>query len=214
MNGKCYEVLKNYKYMKDDILHLVPIYCEETIIGYLRPITADFMIAMPNIVSTLSRWRRDNPMAGTGSFEVTDARTQNWVEKFVLKNEKRIIFLIQDLEFRYIGHIGLAEIDTEQNSADIDAVLRGERGISKGIMTYALQAIINWCKIKLGIRNIFLDVFSDNPHAIKFYEKNNFIEVKRIALEQICYENEIKWEINETMNPNEAERCYIRMELV
>ena len=57
-------------------------------------------------------------------FEITDERTELWVEKYVLKNENRIIFVIQDLENHYLGQIGLAGINGEQRSAEIDAVVR------------------------------------------------------------------------------------------
>ncbi len=213
-DGKCYEIIKKYKCKeKTDILHMIPVYHGEILRAYLRPITFDYKFSMPDIVPTLSRWRRENPTAGTGTFKVTDERTQKWVENFVLKNERRIIFIIQNLEFQYVGHIGLAEINYIQSYADIDAVLRGEKDLLKGIMSDALQTIINWAKNELEIGNIYLDVYSDNLHAIQFYKKHNFREIKRIALEKVIYQNEVKWEISEAIAPDEAEKVYVRMEL-
>ena len=40
-------------------------------------------------------------------------------------------------------------------------------------MGAALQTIINWAKSELEIRDIYLDVYSDNLQAINFYKKNN-----------------------------------------
>lgn len=212
--------LKEYKRCKkEDILHLLPIYQADELTAYLRPLTFDYKISLPQIVNVLSSWRRNNPTAGTGTFHVTDERTENWLQKFVLKNENRIIFIIMDLQGRYIGHIGFAEFDYtgkngEGKTADIDAVLRGEKNILPGIMSDALRTLIYWGKRELKLENIFLDVFSDNLHAIQFYEKNHFEKVKRIALVKAVYDSETKWEIDENINPDLAAKCYIRMKYV
>lgn len=205
--------LEEYKRSKkEDLLHMLPVYQENQLLAYLRPITFDYKASLPGIVNALSRWRRENPTAGAGNFEVTDERTENWLKKYVLKNENRIIFIIMDLENHYIGQIGLADFDHITQSADIDAVLRGEKDTLPGIMGAALHTIIKWGKKELLLRHIFLKVFDDNLHAIEFYKKNCFDEVNRIALVQVKYDAEIKWEEDEKMNPVLAKRCYVRME--
>ena len=205
-------IIKKYKRSnKQDILRLLPIYKESEIVGYMRPLTFDYSQTLFNIVKVLSDWRRDNPTAGTGTFVVTDERTEKWLIKNVLDNEDRIIFLITDLKGDYIGHIGLAEFDEENLSADIDAVLRGVKNNLPGIMSYALKTIIVWGKDVLGLQNIYLDVYDDNVHAIKFYKRNNFAEVGKISLVKVRYENEVKWEIDKNLNPQYADKCYIRM---
>ncbi len=206
------KILKEYKRSdKENILHLIPIYQENVLVGYLRPITFDFKESLPGLVHSLSVWRRENPTAGTGTFIVTDERTERWLENFVLRNEKRIIFVIIDKESKYLGHIGLAEFDYEHRTADIDAVLRGVGGTHKGIMSAALKTIIAWGQRELGLKEIYLDVYDDNIHALNFYQKNCFEEVGRIALVKVCYEDEEKWEIDKQMDPYIAEKCYVRM---
>lgn len=203
--------IKQYKQeSKNDVLHLVPLYQGDILIGYLRPITFDYPYTLPSVISLLSKWRRENPEAATGCFEVTDERTEKWLNNLVLKNENRILFLIQDINNQFIGHLGLADINYEKFTADIDAVLKGE-SCPSGIMSTALDRIIKWAMAELDIQQIYLDVFNDNEHAINFYTNNHFIEVERIALEKVEYEDESKWEINRKMDPMLAERVYIRM---
>lgn len=207
------EILKTYKRtQKGDILHFIPVYQEERLAAYLRPLTFDYQDSLPGIISVLSRWRRENPMAGTGTFLVSDERTEHWLKTYVLNNESRIIFLIMDLQGNYIGHIGLAGFDFEKGIADIDAVLRGEKDVHPGIMGAALQAIIEWGENTLQLKKIYLEVFDDNLHAIQFYEKHHFCAMKKTALVEVKYEGETKWEIEEDMAPELAKRCYIRME--
>lgn len=207
--------LKEYKRSKQtDILHMLPVYTEDVLSGYLRPLTFDYKVSMPGIVSELSKWRRENPYAGTGTFEVTDDRTEKWLKTFILENEKRILFIIIDLNNRYIGHIGLAGFDFVNSSSDIDAVLRGKKDAVKGIMGAALGTIMRWGKEELQLKDFFLDVFNDNIHAINFYINHGFCEESRIALVKKDYGDEVKWETDYAIDPGMAEKCYIRMKYI
>lgn len=206
--------LKEYKRSKrEDILHLLPIYQRNELVAYLRPITFDYKISLPGIVNALSKWRRENPNAWASVFDVTDERTEKWLEKYVLRNKDRIIFVIQDLKNDYIGQIGFAGFDYNEKSVEIDAVVRGKKDILPGVMGAALKAIIEWGKKELYLEHIFLDVFDDNTHAIEFYKKNNFVEIKRIALNEVKCGTEIRWQIDEQLQSKQASRYYIKMEL-
>lgn len=208
------EVLEEYKRRrKEDILHLLPVYQEDILMGYLRPITFDYKISLPGIVPALSTWRRDTPYAWNSVFKVTDEGTEEWLEKFVLRNKNRIIFIVQDLDHHYIGQIGLAAFNENDKSAEIDAVVRGEKNKQPGIMSAALRTITVWGRRKFGLEHIYLDVFEDNVHAIEFYKRNNFIELERISLAEIKCETETKWEVDEKINPDSASRRYIKMKL-
>ncbi len=208
------KILNEYKRSKkEDLLYLLPIYQKHNLAGYLHPITYDYKISLPGIIGKLSTWRRNTPFAWNSVFEITDERTELWVEKYVLKNENRIIFVIQDLENHYLGQIGLAGINGEQRSAEIDAVVRGEKNLRPGIMGASLNTIIAWGKKKLCLENISLDVFDDNTHAIDFYKKNGFIECGQTALIKEESSAETRWHTDESLDPVKACRRYIQMKL-
>ena len=208
------EKLKEYKKSKkEDGSYLLPVYQENKLIAYLHPITFNYKVSLRGIVDALSDWRRKTPNAWASVFDVTHEGTEEWLEKYVLGNEKRIIFVIQDLDNHYIGQIGLAEFDYSEKSAEVDAVVRGRKDILPGVMSAALKTLVEWGKRELKLERFFLYVFDDNVHAIEFYKKNNFIEKNRIALNEVKCGAGVRWEINEKIHPKQASRCYIRMEL-
>lgn len=196
---------------KDDFLYLLPVYHEDRLKAYLHPITYDYNISLPGIVPALSQWRRDTPFAWNSVFEVTDERTEKWLEKFVLNKKDRIIFIIKDLQNNFVGQIGLAGFNYSDESAEIDAVVRGRKDVIPGIMSAALNTIIKWGRDYLGIGFFFLNVFDDNTHAIEFYKKNNFIEEGRIALVKEQHGTEINWKEDSQTDASVASRCYIKM---
>lgn len=195
---------------EEDELYVIPIYIDGKISGFIEPITFQFKNYDPQLVPCLSKWRRENPTAATGTFEVTDERTEKWLVNAILNNPHRILFIVMDSERNKIGQLGFADIDFEQGNADIDAVIRGESS-HPGLMGHALETLIKWGKSHLKLSNIFLDCFNDNDHALQFYKQHGFAEIGRIALVKKEYPGEVKWEIDKGLDPDQAARWYIRM---
>src|SRR4029077_11067979 len=74
-----------------------------------------------------------------------------------------------------VGHVGLA--GTADGSAiEIDNVVRGVTGVRPGIMSSALQALLEWTEDHLAPPAIALRVFRDNAHAIAFYRRLGFVD--------------------------------------
>ena len=196
-----------------DLPRLIPIYdLSGEIIAHLRPITKSTYHNKGEI-KLLAKWRDENFFAYPSQFKVTYEGTQRWVQKAVLENETRILFFIDPLgkASKPFGHIGLATFNFRNNSCEIDNVVRGDKKALKGIMTYALSALVTWVRCTLQPSHIFLRVLSDNDHAINFYKRNNFKEVQRIPLEKIESSQGIQW--LENLKLKKAEKYFIKMEL-
>lgn len=156
----------------------IPIYNKDDLKGYLTPITKDFKSIMPYSSKLLALWRNENPFMTVDPFLATEESTQNWIENLIINRDDRILFLVTSLRGKKIGHMGYSTFDFDKKSCEVDAVLRGVKD-NPGIMSDALQALIYFGKNTLKLDNIFLRVFSDNYHAIKFYENNGFKIVKK-----------------------------------
>jgi RimJ/RimL family protein N-acetyltransferase len=207
------DILDRYKCKSiEDYLICLPVYDESNnIVAYLRPITSNYLETIPNCVKLMSRWRVENPTIGTGVFTVTNERTKCWLDNLVVNNSNRIVFLIVDFTGTYLGHIGYAAFQYDIQTAEIDSVLRGEKDVIPGLMKFCMNTMIKWGKQVLMLKEITLKVFSDNIHAVEFYERCGFAKDILIPLVKVILPDEEKWEISPDDGLKKAERYYLKM---
>jgi RimJ/RimL family protein N-acetyltransferase len=196
-----------------DPLVLVPILgMNNKLHGFLRPVTADFRETIPECVYLFSKWRRENPSLSPARFEVTDERTEGWLQRLVVDNDQRFLFMVQTPMGKNVGHIGFASFRYEEKAAEVDSVLKGEKSGNPRLMEYALASLVRWGKEALHLEHIDLEVLSDNQHAISFYQRCGFQDDALIPLEKIEADGEIKWRANEAL-AGKAKKYYLHMKL-
>ena len=160
----------------------------------------------------LSEWRNRYVHSFLTEFEATAQRTRKWITQVIAQDFSRILFMIEEPGLPPLGYIGLAFIDYDRQIAEADSVVRGNTG-HPGIMTLALQTLIEWSQAYLGIKKIGVRVLSDNP-ALAFYEKFGFREVKRIPLQREASPGFISWkEVIGKIDPTTEIRWLVHMEL-
>ncbi len=164
---------------KHEMLRCIPIYNDgEALVGYLRPITRDYRESVPGCAAQLALWRNANPSLSAEPFTATEETTREWLDHSVIGRADRLLFYIVLPDGKRVGHIGFSSFDYDARCCEVDAVLRGEKDALPGIMTFALHALIRWGLAALRLTDIELRVFSDNPHAIAYYQRNYFISTQ------------------------------------
>lgn len=149
-------------------------------VGSLSPIgLAD--LSTPGFVELLTRWRAEHPEAFASRFHVTAEGTDRWLRKQVIGNPDRILFLVRDIDFRPVGHLGIVLHSETALSAEVDAVLRGEKA-AQGTMPGALRTLEHWAETQLGVADIWLRVLASNSRALRFYHRLGYSEVSREPL--------------------------------
>lgn len=156
-------------------------------VGYLVPIGA-FFYGNQNIIKSMGAWRAAHQYAYPSRFQVTDAGTEKWLKAAVIDNQNRLLFLIQDANGKNLGHIGLLKLDEVR--CEIDNVLRGESD-SPGIVSAALAELEKFAYEELGLENLELRVIETNTHAVQFYLKHGYKEIKKIGLANAGSDSEI-----------------------
>ncbi len=180
--------------------------------AFLRPVTADFRITSPHYVSLFSQWRRENPTVSRGVFEITDERTERWLDNLVINRDDRILFMVVDLNGKELGHLGFSTFKYDEREAEVDYVLRGVKDTLPGLMYYAMIALMRLGLSELDLRVISLRVFADNEHAVKFYERCGFSITGRIPLYwSVLPDGEERWEEEPAHAGQEPGRFYSEM---
>lgn len=205
---QCLNELKKAQRLKEKLVQL------KKGLGYLEPITYNYKNIRPNYIGLLSKWRKENPEGFANVFEVSEKRTEFWIDNILLKREDRILFIIYNEDELPLGHIGLSSFDFKNKSCEIDNVVRGNKSVSKGIMSIALNTLVDWGQLLLRLNGIFLKVLDDNVHAKNFYFQNGFVEITKIPLYKEVLDDEIRWGADKVFNGQQPDRYYSLMKLI
>jgi hypothetical protein len=99
--------------------------------------------------------------------------TSRYLLSYSLPDRKRVLFLIDDLTGRHVGHIGLCNI--APTGFEIDNVVRGEPVDAPSFMVSAQKALLSWAFSHLDIPLAYLNVLEENKRAIRAYSKIGFM---------------------------------------
>lgn len=83
-------------------------------------------------------------------------------------------FAVVDRDDQYLGTISLKNIDHINKNAEYAICMR-VKAMGKGISKIATDMILEYAFKELKLHKVYLNVFSDNTRAIKFYEKYGFV---------------------------------------
>ena len=143
-------------------------------------------------IRLLTNWRKKYSDFFSSKFNVSENNTKQWLEKNYVSKNNQILFLLI-LNGKKIGHIGIINYNKNNNSAEIDNVLRGNRENSTRIMETALTKILEIGFNDLQITKFTLKVFSDNTKAISLYTKCGFTLVDSIPLTKTLTHDGWNW---------------------
>lgn len=136
--------------------------------------------ADPEVVQSLFRWRAASMTGFLTVFEPTIEKTRGYLEKLVLTDPARILFLILDPNGRPVGNIGLCNVTAAD--AEVDNIVRGERVETPNFMARVQAGLIAWARERLGVARVYLNVLSDNERAVNSYLKAGYVETGRTPL--------------------------------
>ena len=94
-------------------------------------------------------------------------------------------FWVATIDNKVIGTISLVDIGNQQVALSKMFVQENYRGKAFGIGQALLNTVFEWSKEK-RLTHIFLGTTEKYLAAHRFYEKNGFIEIKKIDLPKAC----------------------------
>jgi len=167
-------------------------------VALLRPVPTGEPYLNLDDVRVLTEWRNRYVTAFLTEFTATETRTARWLTEVVGPGDGKILFMLDDAAGTTFGYMGLDYIDWENRTGEADAIVRGKPTSVPGMMTIAIQTLLEWGHGQLGLEEVGVRVRSDNE-AVAFYKKAGFEEVRRIPLRSIQEPGMLRWVEDETM---------------
>lgn len=159
-------------------------------IGHLAPLTG-MMAEDADLIAQLTRWRNDAIAWFFTRFIATPARTKDWLTGTVLPDHARLLLLIHDAT-GLIGQFGF--IGLNRDSAELDNLIRGERGGHPNLIYFAEIALIQWLFETFHIQRVVAKLLSHNHLALNLHDSIGFTRQDRRPLRRIATAGEIRFE--------------------
>lgn len=121
-------------------------------------------------------WMHDSDVGGrlAADFEhMTEADCERFIEKSVTE-EENLHRAVCSEEDEYLGTISLKNINKKSLHAEYAICMRS-KAIGTGAAKEATKEILELAFGTLGLRKVYLCVYSENMRAIRFYEKMGFV---------------------------------------
>jgi RimJ/RimL family protein N-acetyltransferase len=169
-----------------------------------RQTCADYVI-----VDKFTRWRAANGTCFLTSFTPSPERTASWLAQ-VLSDSNRMLFMIV-CNGDMVGHYGFRNLS--EGSAELDNLLRGERGGHPRLMQASVRSLSGWLFDALDLAMVYGHILADNPLALKLHQDLGFTFSETYPLTLVTEDKESRWEIGPPGKPSPDGKYYRRVEL-
>ena len=152
--------MKYFKKMEGEKVYLSPINLDDTelYVKWLNnPRITDFLDCNDNLI-TLSN-------------------EKEFLEK--IANEEFTFAIVKKEDDTLLGNVGLTKIDYKNGRAELGIFIGEEDNLSKGYGSEAIKLLLEFAFNEIRLHTVMLTVFSNNPRAIKAYNKCGFKEFGR-----------------------------------
>lgn len=183
----------------------------QPVTGLLRPVVTRPGAIPADDVRALTEWRNRFVNSFLTEFVATEEHTERWLVETVGPDETRILFMVEDLDGRTVGYLGLAFIDWDAESAELDHFVRGADAPA-GLMSGAREAIWSWGRNALGLTKLSVRARSDNSVVEYYTTKAGGRELRRVPLRREETPNGIRWVEDPSLTNHELAVVHIELE--
>ena len=83
--------------------------------------------------------------------------------------------ILDETEHKLIGYAGISALNTIDRNGEYFILIGEKTHWRRGVATRVTPQIVEWGFAKLGLHRVFLTASSDNPGALRAYEKAGFV---------------------------------------
>ena len=173
-------------------------------IGVLLPVTK-MHLQVNDVIEKMTNWRNQYKDFFLTQFNATPARTKQWLEKMVLSDTTRLMFLIYCKD-TLIGHYGFKELNDD--SAFLDNGMRGERGGHPLLMRYAASSLVKWLFDVMEVNMVYGYIFANNAMVVRLHRDLGWTFAEKFPLQKQVDGDEIKWVVGKPGELSPDNRYY------
>ena len=161
------------------------------VIAHLIPL-GGWIMERTSVIRSVAEWRNKYMRFYLTQFEANLQTATSYLESKANSNSSSIFFMIADVNFKVVGHIGFSNILGKE--AELDNVLIGEFVRVNNFMKDVEIQIIDWVTNFLDINRIYLKVLSYNHFAINLHQECGFKTEQHIPLRRMEYVAKVDYE--------------------
>lgn len=99
---------------------------------------------------------------------ITVERERAYLER-MRSSRDSVIMLVEHVDERLLGTIGLHEIDAEMRTARLGMIIFDPADRGKGYGSYAIRCMLAYGFVQFGLNKIYLNVFVENERGRRLY---------------------------------------------
>jgi|LauGreDrversion4_2_1035121.scaffolds.fasta_scaffold52580_2 hypothetical protein len=152
---------------------------DKKIIGRLVPV-GQWILDDHEKIELIRSWRQRAMRMFLTQFESTVEKTRSYLENLSVFQEGRILFLLFDAEDRFVGHLGVANIDGK--TGELDNLMRGLEGGDPRLIYFSELALLDWYFKNLDVAESYVRVLSYNWLVISLHEEVGYVLYQSLPL--------------------------------
>jgi RimJ/RimL family protein N-acetyltransferase len=121
-------------------------------------------------IHLLTKWRKLYKHMFASNFQMNEKRTKKWINKKKSKDEQSILFMIY-VDGQKIGNIGTDLFNENNNSVELDNMMKDPNCLEKGLMTTVEKVYLKWMFDYLKVSKICGRLFTDNFRMLNAHLK-------------------------------------------
>ena len=140
-------------------------------LGQLVPV-GPWVFELPGLVADISAWRQRAMRMFLTQFTATPENTADYLRRLSIGQPDRLLFLIDDGQGRWVGHVGLSGIGA--HGAELDNLMRGVEGGDPQLIPCAEAGLLRWAFSQLGLAEVDVRLVSYNWLVATLHEDIGF----------------------------------------
>ncbi|RSK38309.1 GNAT family N-acetyltransferase [Mangrovimonas spongiae] len=147
---------------------MVTLKGEHIFLRALEPEDLDFIYEIENDETI---WELSNTQTPYSQYLIKDYLANAHKDIYEVK---QLRLLISNYDNQAIGLIDLFDFDPKNNKAGIGILIKSCHDRNKGFGSEALSLLLNYCKIHLGLHQVYCNVSEENTTSLNLFKKYNF----------------------------------------